>query len=257
MKQKIEGRSGAVDSKLIVIIVALIMVVAAVSVIFVIGLPDNNDNEDDSESHKHIGIGSTMTYDAIEGKSMLTTFDLTVVGTNTYNYALDVSPISAAFGLDTKYQVFHIDTGELVFALKEDVCTATIGGETTDLKSYEITDDKELKWTFYLRADLESMIPVMIECEKSAVKIKAELRSFDIEHTDEDSHGDASFSYSSSGGSTVKAGLRTQTSTSSSNVMMIGDDTLKVYRTSVTVTNESTGEVISSYSTVSYSLDKL
>jgi hypothetical protein len=37
--------------------------------------------------------------------------------------------------------------------------------------------------------------------------------------------------------------------------MMIGDGILKVHKSSVTVTNESNGEVISSYSTVSYSLD--
>jgi hypothetical protein len=90
---------------------------------------------------------------------------------------------------------------------------ATIGGETTDLKSYEITDNKELKWTFYLRVDFKSVIPVMIECEKGEIKIKAELKFSDIRHTDEDFQGDASFSYSSSGGSTVKLGVRTQTST--------------------------------------------
>jgi len=256
MKQKIEGRSGVLDSKFIIIIVALIVVAAAVGVIFVAGSSDNNDKGDDHpESHKHIGIGSTMTYDTTEGTSLLTTFSLEIVGINTHNYAMNVSPISAAFSCNTKYQVFHIDTGELRFALKEDVSTATIGGETTELKSYAVTDDEELKWTFYMRADQKSKVPVMIECEKEGIKIKAELKSSDMKYTDEDSHGDASFSFSSSSGSITKGGVRTYTSTSSSSVMMIGDDTLNVHRSSVTKTNVSTDVVISSYSTVSYSLD--
>ena len=254
MKRRVEGISGAVSSKGVVIIVALIVAVAAIAVIFII---ESNDNREifDPEPHEHMVIGSTMTYDVVEGRSLLTTFDLEVVGTNAYNYALDVSPISAAFGLSMKYQTFDPITGELRFVEKYGTSTATIDGKRVNLRSYELTDSDELRWIFYVRADLESEIPVMIECVKDNVKIKAELKSTDIEYSESILYEeDPSHFFPTSTTDVLRGNVRIYTVTETSNVMMIGDDTLRVHRSLVTRTNASTGALISSISTVGYSL---
>jgi len=251
MKQKIEGRSGAVGTIAIVIIVALIIVVAAVSVVLVINMTDDKDNNDVPELHTHMSIGSTITYEVTEGPS--STFILEVIGTNTYNYALDVSPISSLLGTNMKYQTFNIDTGELRFAENEGVSTAVINGESVELKSFELTDNDKIKWTFFTRADLTSEVPLMFECVKGTQKLKAELKSTELEYAEHALHdGDSSYNFVRSSTDGTVGNVRTLIVTETCDVMIIGEDVLKVHLSLVTETRVPGGAEIDKYNTVGY-----
>jgi len=259
MKQITEGGTGAVGFKVIVVIVALIVAAAAVSVILVIGMSDNKDDKDDGDdgsdpvTHYHMSAGGTITYQTAGGSSF--TFILEVIGTNVYNYALDVSPISSLFGSSMKYQTFKIDTGELRFAENEGTSTATINGESVELKSFEVTDSDRVKWTFFTRADLESEVPLMFECVKGSFKIKAELKSTNLEYAEHALHdADASHNFVRSTADEVKGNIRIYTATETCDVMVIGEDTLKVHLSLVTETNTLTGVEIDEYKTVGYTL---
>jgi len=259
MKQITEGETGAVGFKAIAVLVALIVAVAAVSVILVIGMSDDKDDKDngddgnDQVTHHHMSAGGTITYQAVEGSSSI--FKLEVIGTNVYNYALDVSPISSLLGTSMKYQTFKIDTGELRFAENEGTSTAIINGESVELRSLEVIDSDRVKWTFFTRADLKSKVPLMFECVKGSFKLRAELKSTDLEYAEHAPHdADASHNFVRSNTDEVTGNVRVYTVTETCDVMMIGEDTLKVHLSSVIETNKLTGVEIDKYETLSYTL---
>jgi hypothetical protein len=261
MKQITEEGTGTVGFKVIVVMVALIVAVAAVSVILVIGMSNDKDDKDDEDNgsdpvtHYHMSAGSTITYQAVEGSS--STFILEVIGTNVFNYALDVSPISSLLGTSMNYQLFKIDTGELRFAENEGTSTAIINGESVELKSFEVTDSDRVKWTFFTRADLNSEVPLMFECVKGSFKIRAELKSTDLEYAEYAPHdADASHNFVRSNTDVVKGNVRIYTVTETCDMMMIGEDTLKVHLSSVTETNVPSGAETDRYNTVSYTYSK-
>jgi hypothetical protein len=180
---------------------------------------------------------------------------LEVIGTNVYNYVLDVSPISSLLGTNMKYQTFNIDTGELRFAENEGVSTAVIDGESVELKSFEVTDSDRVKWTFFTRADLKSEVPLMFECTKGDSKLKAELRSTQLEYEEHALHdGETSSNSVRSSSDEVQGNVRTLTVTETCDVMMIGEDMLKVHLSLVTETTVPGGVGIDRYNTVSYTL---
>jgi hypothetical protein len=254
MKQRIEGRSGAMGSKTIIVIVALVVVVAAVATVLVINWTSDNNN--DRELHTHMSVGGKITYETVEGGSSV--FELEVVGTNVYNYALDVSPISSLLGTSLKYQTFNIDTGELRFAENEGVSTAVIDGESVELKSFEVTDSDRVKWTFFTRADLKSEVPLMFECQKGDLKLKAELRSTELEYDEHAPHdGETSSNFVRSNSDTVQGNVRIFTVTETYDVMMIGEDTLKVHLSLVTESDVFSGAETDRYNTISYTCSTL
>ena len=257
MKQITEGGTGTISFKVIVVIVALIVAVATVSVILVVGMSDNKDDKNSGDDgsdpviHNHMNIGSTITYQAVGGAS--TIFKLEVIGTNVYNYVLDVSPISSLLGTSMKYQTFKIDTGELRFAENEGTSTTIINGESVELRSLEVIDSDRVKWTFFTRADLKSEVPLMFECVKGSFKLRAELKSTDLEYAEHAPHdADASHNFVRSNTDEVTGNVRVYTVTETCDVMMIGDDILKVHLSLVTEFNALSGVETDKYNTIGY-----
>ena len=188
MKSITRGRTGAMSTMNVIIVVLLVVILVGFTVLVALyGFVDPEDRFDDPVIEGDKGIGTIFTYEIVDEEI---TVEMEIIGESGSYYFVDVSDIATLVGIGMNWQMFHKETGLLRFGEEGEEIEVEIDGEDATLLESFVTGEMGDVWMF--AASGEDGIPYIIEVELGDVTVRAELVEITIvEPTGEYERSDA------------------------------------------------------------------